>query len=750
MSAQSSRVHGPWTGRRPPRVQRKWPARLAFLLLTTGAHAAGAVEPDLFALCRPEHAIAPSLPTVDEPGATLLSSREALAEGNGAVTLSGEVQALRDGQALHADRARYEQDTGRLDAEGNVSYLREGLAVDGERGTFSLDADSGTLAGARFRLFARHARGEAENARMVDSNVTVLETARYTTCDPGDEDWLLRASRVRLDRSTGIGTARNARLSFMGVPFLYTPWISFPIDDRRRSGFLYPGVRDSSRNGLEFSLPYYLNLAPNYDATLTPTYMKKRGMMLDSELRYLGRRHVGLIDVSWLPDDREMQRERSRIGYLHQTLPGLGPSLDVNYNRVSDPGFFDDFGNDLGIASITHLEQRAALGYQAENWMASARLQRYQTVDEAIPPNNRPYRQEPALTFRSQLPEYNFRPNARLIGSYVDFRHDTRLEGRRMEVQPGITFPMYTLAAYLQPSLTLRHTSYRLDDATGADGDSLDRTLPVVTIDGGVFLERNFDWGKRELIQTLEPRLYYLYVPYREQDHLPRFDAGVPDFNFSQLFRDNRFNGSDRVGDANQLATALVTRFIDAQTGREWLQAGIGRIHYFQDRRVQLAGEPQTARRSDLVGEVTATMGIVTARLDARRSEETDRIDRAGVALQYRPGPRRLLGVGYRFRDDILEQTDLTVLWPLGSRWHVIARHNYSLHDRRTLETLAGFEYRSCCWRARMVSRRYLDSVAGVQDPEYNRSLYLQIEFIGLASLGDDLESLLERGILGY
>ena len=750
MSAEPSRAYGSRTRKRPPHAKRHRPGvTLLTLLLLGSARVLAAAEPELFALCRPEHAVQPEIPSSPERGITVLTSREAIAEGDGTVTLTGDVQALRDGQALNADRARYDQNNARIAVDGNVVYLRQGMAIDGDEGEFSLDTDSGELASARFRLFARHARGEAESARMLDSNVTTLGDARYTTCDPGDEDWLLRASHVRLDRATGIGTARNARLSFMGVPFLYTPWISFPIDDRRRSGFLYPNVRDSSSNGLEFSIPYYLNLAPNYDATLTPHYMKKRGLMLESEFRYLGKRYEGLMDVSWVPNDQEMQRERSLIGYRHNTIPGAGFNLDVDYNRVSDADYFDDFGNDLGIASITHLEQRAVLGYQANNWTASARVQRYQTVDEAIATNQRPYRQEPALTFRSQLPEYNFRPNARLIGSYVDFRHEARQEGQRMEAQPALTFPMYSLAAYLQPTVTLRHTAYHLERV--ADGDSRpERTLPVVTVDSGMFLERNLDWGGRGLIQTLEPRLYYLYVPYRDQDHLPVFDSGIADFNFSQLFRDNRFNGSDRVGDANQLATALITRFIDAQTGRERFHAGIGRIHYFRDRRVRLSGDPLTARRSDLVGEATAILGPLSARMDARRSEESGDVDVAGVSVQYRPGPRRLIGAAYRFRDETIEQTDFTLLWPLGRRWHAVARHNYSLHDRRTLETIAGVEYRSCCWRARVVSRRHLENVIGNEEPEYKRSLYLQIEFICLASLGDDLESLLERGILGY
>lgn len=731
----------------PPRCPGKVNKPLLFLLLAGGTVGAGAADSDLFALCRSD-ATTPALPSPPPSGATLLSADRAVSDGDGTITLTGSVEALRAGQFLQANAGRYRPGAGIVDASGNVSYLREDMRIEGESGEFGLGTETGLVIGSRFELFERHARGEAATARMLDRDVTVLDEAWYTTCDPGREDWLLRAARVRLDRESGVGVAHHARLSFMRVPLLYTPWISFPIDDRRRSGFLYPDIRDSSRSGLELSLPYYLNLAPNRDATITPRHLKKRGSMIESEIRYLGRNHHGQLDIGWLPNDRQTGRDRSLFSYRHQTLPGTGPSVDVDYNHVSDADYLRDFGNDLGIVSLTHLEKRATLGYQARHWLATAGLQRYQTVDDDIRPAARPYRLEPVLSFGTQLPEHNFRPGLKLAATHVNFRHAIRVEGQRYEIRPALSYPMYGLAGFIEPSVSLRHTGYRLDNA--APGDSqLTRTLPIITVDSGIFLERRLDLRGRTLIQTLEPRAFFLHVPYREQDHLPQFDTGTPDFNFSQLFRDNRFNGADRVGDAHHVALALVTRLIDATNGRERLTAGIGQIHHFRDRRVQLGGRPpETASRSDLVGEATGQAGNVTLRLDARRSEHNGHLDRAGLDMAYRPGPRRLLGIGYRYREKVVEQADLTVLWPLGARWHVLARHSHSLHDRRTLETITGLEYRSCCWRLRLVSRRYLDGVAEGRDAEYNRSIYAQLEFIGLASLGDDLEDLLERGIL--
>ncbi|MDR2877290.1 MAG: LPS-assembly protein LptD [Chromatiales bacterium] len=716
-------------------------------MATAGAHGAQLS----FNLCRAETLEAPALPppTLDAAGKTLLRADEAHTDENDVVTLIGNVSAFRDDQLLYTDRAIYEQRHSRINAIGNVRYLRKGLMIEGERGNLSLNDDTGALDNADFMLFDRHGRGNARSVNIVDRDTTVLNDASYTTCDPGKEDWLLRASYVHLDRESGTGIAHHARLSFMGVPFLYVPWMSFSIDDQRQSGFLAPIIKSSSRNGAEILTPFYINIAPRYDARLTPRYMEKRGTMLDTELRYLNPHSAGILDFNYLRDDQLLGEKRHLLSYRHTAQPGAGFGLDIDYHRASDANYFRDFGNNLGLASITHLEQRAILTYQAENWNASARMQRYQTVDETIAPAQRPYRQAPALTLRSQLSETNFRPNYRLVGSYVDFRHDINLEGQRLEIQPGITLPMYALSGYVQPALTLRHTSYTLDVPPGQTSN-LDYTLPVFNIDSGIFLERNARWGEREVIHTLEPRLYYLYVPYRNQEALPLFDTGIPDFNFTQLFRDNRFNGADRVGDANQLSAALVTRVIDAQNGRERMQAGIGQIFYFEDRRVQLNSSTETARRSDIVAEANAALTTtINLRADARRSEQNGRIDRAGLSLGYQPAPRSLINIAYRYREDTLEQTDLTLSWPLSERWHVVARHNYSLHDERTLDALAGVEYSSCCWRFRIVDRRYLNGVASNTTSEYNRSIYFQLEFIGLASLGDNLESLLERGILG-
>ncbi len=717
----------------------------------SAAQAAGSPPLD-WTLCHiqyapPERFLA--LPEPEQPGATLLSAKNARILDQTLLVLREDVEVIRDGQLLRADRAAYDRERDELRAEGNVSFLREGISLDGDRGEMQLDANQGHLENARFLIYERHARGQAEMAIIEDRNRTLLSRMSYTTCDPGRDDWLLKASAVRLDQATGTGTARHVTVLFKGVPFLYSPYLSFPIDDRRKSGLLSPTLRDSSKNGFDFALPYYLNLAPRFDATLTPRIVTKRGGMLESEFRYLNPKSRGQIETTYLPDDDLAARDRYLLHYRHAARPSDRLSLDIDFNRASDSEYFRDLGNSLSIASITHLEQRALLGYQANNWMASARLQAYQTIDDTIANNQRPYRQLPVLLFRTLRPEFSSRLNPRFVTSYVNFDHDDRLPtGGRLDLQPGITLPFYSIAAYAQPTLTLRHTAYHLDETGPLIAESAPRrTLPVFSFDTGLFLERDARWGSQAMLQTLEPRLYYLYIPYRDQSGLPRFDSGIPDFNFTQLFRDNRFNGSDRVGDANQLSIAVTTRFLDAVNARQRAQFGIGRIVYFQDREVTLNGVTETAAVSDIVAEGTANLTpSLSFRLDTRLSEDTGKFDKGGVWLQYRPLPRSIFNVSYRYRDNSLEQTDVSILWPLGPRWHLIARHNYSLRDERILETLAGLEYQSCCWRLRVVSRRFVDDDLGNTD----RSIYVQFDLKGLTSIGTGLESLLEHGILGY
>lgn len=723
----------------------------AFLLLafyTLEGNASANI--DQWALCR-SHSDQPvlSTPTGKLPtgGEIILTAEEAEIVNKDTVILQGNIHALQNDQHLRADTAVYYKSADDLHAEGNILYSREDLTIGGVSADISLNSNTGVFYETDYSLHSRHARGSAISANMEGKDITVLKNVTYTTCDINDDAWLLKSSSVRLDQLNGVGSAKNVVLTLNQVPFFYFPYLTFPIDDRRKSGFLSPSYAHSTDNGHEFTLPYYINIAPQLDATLAPRFISKRGTMIKGELRYLTPINRGQLNLEYLPDDDQIAQDRHLISIEDKARFSSRLTSDVEIIQVSDTEYFRDLGNSLSLSSITHLRQLAGLNYQADAWTADALLESYQTVDDTIPDTSRPYQRLPQLLFRTAVPAEDVLVDLGLIGEYVDFRHDDRISGSRIDLQPSIEFPLRTTAAFLIPNLTLRYTTYELETEPSVTDPGPSRTLPLFSMDSGIFLERDVQWGGQPMIHTLEPRLYYLYTPFREQTDIPRFDTSLPDFNYSQLFRNNRFTGADRIGDANQISAALTTRLFEKETGRERLRAGIGRIYYFQDREVSLNNQAETSDSSDIVAEAVASLTPwLKTRLDVRLNEESHQFDKGSVLLQYMPNPHSIFNVGYRYQEAAIEQSDISLLWPLNRHWNIIGRHNYSLLDQRALETLAGVEYQSCCWRIRIVNRRYLNDDLG----DMRENLYIQFELKGLTSQGADLESVLENGILGY
>ena len=683
----------------------------------------------------------------NESDEIVLNADEGHALAKDIMALSGNVRMDRRNQHLQADAAVYHESSRLLEARGNVKLVQDDISILGDTATLNLEQHSGAVDNTTFLLQSRHARGTAVHATIIDRDHTSLEKVSYTTCDPGDEDWTLKSRHVELDHSQGTGTATHVVLSFQHIPFFYVPYMSFPIDDRRKSGFLTPSFRNSSSSGDEFTLPYYLNLAPQADATITPRYISRRGTQIQGEFRYLGRRSAGILDTEHLANDSLYGENRDRFRLRHNSspLPALRTNLELD--RVSDVQYFDDLGNSLSTTSITHLKQEFSAQYDASAWSSTVRLQTYQTIDETIPENARPYRRLPQVLFSTRFPQDSNRLNYSLNSEFVDFQRRGRISGDRFDIEGTASLPMTKLWAYLTPSLTYRYTAYRLDNTVPVTNDTPSRALPSATVDGGLFFERDTRWGQTKILQTLEPRLYYVKIPYREQTEIPLFDSGVPDFSFAQLFRANRFTGADRVGDANQLTLALTTRYIEQESGRQRISASVGQIIYFSDREVTLVGSPQTASTSDTVAEVSALITpSLTGKTDVRWNPDLAKIDKGSIQISYAPGKRRIMNISYRFREAELEQTDLSFIWPLSRSWHVVGRRNYSIFDGRPLETLAGFEYESCCWRFQLVKRNYVNDVSGAS----NDTLYFQLELKGLTSFGDRIESVLENGILGY
>lgn len=726
--------------RPPSRLRAALP--LSLLIWNNGAAAAPA---DDWAHC-PAPAAVP-LDARPEAGGDVirLSGDEVEVNDMRVYRAQGNVEIRRSGARLEADQLTYDEETADVRASGDVRYTKGGLTLEGRQGEFNLDSERGVMVPGEYQWSERHARGIAAKVVREGAELTILDQATYTTCPASDEDWILRAGKVRLNQATGQGSATNVRVSFKHMPLLYVPYISFPITGERKSGLLIPSIGYAQDMGLDFRWPWYWNIAPNYDATFTPRYMQRRGVQLGTELRYLTPRHSGNAYIEVLPDDDVYGDTRSLISYRHNSELPAQWRIALDANRASDPHYFEDLGNSLNAVSTTYLESRAELSRAWEGHSLVARAQGYQIVDPTLSEASKPYERLPQVIY-----QWHDATGGSEYGMYTEavrFIRTDAVTGTRIHLDPTLSRPMEGAAYALVPSARLRHTRYDLEHV-GASAQTLTRTVPTFSLDGTLFFERDTTFAGREWLHTLEPRAYYLYVPFRDQSDIPVFDTGRLDFSYAQLFRPDRYSGTDRIGDANQLSIGVTTRLLASDTGAEWIRASVGQSYHFSERRVTLPGEaPGTRRTSDLAAELQARLGEHW-RADANwQWDPADtRTEWIGVQLRYEDGPYRLANIGHRFRDDQIDQTDISFFWPIAPQWRAVGRWNYSYREQRPIETLAGFEYDSCCWAFRFVSRRYVRDAAG----EVNQSWYFQLELKGLAGLGNGIEDLLEHGILGY
>jgi LPS-assembly protein len=671
------------------------------------------------------------------------------ARRDGEMLLRGDVIISQGNRRLKTRDAVYDTQTQSFKVDSGVEYSDPNLKVTGSGAHVEPDGGA-TFEGAQFELPARSARGSAERINATAEGRLQLDGVRYTTCPVGNEDWLLRASDIDINQQSGIGLGRGVRLDFKGVPILYTPFISFPVGTERKSGFLFPTIGTSSSSGYSLSVPWYWNIAPNYDATFTPTYYSKRGARLDSELRYLADFGRGTLLAQYLPDDQEFGAERSLLHFENRSDLTDHLRLDLDAANASDSQWFEDFGLGPEGTSISYLNRSANLTYLDANWFAVLNAQNFQTIDDiGIAPTDRPYTMLPQLFVRADFPDQLYGLAVGLDAELVNFDHnfDALQTGWRVDVAPQVRLPLRGAGIYLEPAASWRYTSYQLEDtASGAD-DSPQRSAPILSLDGGLVFER-LSGSKQQRVQTLEPRVKYLYVPYRNQDDLPVFDTDAADLNVVQLFRDNRYVGADRLSDANQLSIGVTTRLLDADSGKQFIAATIGQAYYFTEPRVALPGEVlEDPENSDLIAELDLTAyGNWNISMGVQWDTGETRSEKSDVQLQYRPSNDRVLNLGYRFRRGSIEQVDGSLAWPIAREWSAYARMVYSLEDDATLDQFAGLEYRSCCWRLRLVARRYVSDRTG----DLDTSVLLQLELNGLSSVGVGADAFLERSIRGY
>jgi LPS-assembly protein len=647
------------------------------------------------------------------------------------------------GGLLTAERMNVQQST--VDVIGRMTFGNEDFTVFADGAELDSETREISFAAAGFNVPKRPARGSAEQIVMTDAKTMSLQSLNFTTCPEDDTDWVLLARELTLDAEAGFGTARGVKLKFKGVPILYAPYFTFPIDDQRKSGFLTPQIADRERTGLDVSVPYYFNLAPNYDFTFEPRYMSKRGTQMNGDFRYLMPRTHGLLAYDYLADDEQTGESRSYLNLRHETFFGRGWQMVASIEDVSDETYFEDLGDSLSVTSQTHLNQYLDIDFFAPQWSLRNRFQRYQTIDTLIAPTDRPYEQVPQMVFDGLWSGrfWAFDSNTEL----VNFDREVGVTGWRLDATQEIGLRFGGSGMYMTPAVAWRQTNYWLDDPVTGTEQTLTRGLPIGSIDTGLRFERSAGETSR-LIQTLEPRLLYVNVPFKDQSQLPVFDTIVPDFNLVQLFRKYQFVGPDRVADTDQLSFGLMTRLITSSDGVERLSATLGRTHYLDVQTVSLPGQVLTnVNDSDYVAELDMSLSRKwNLDLGYQWNSDTNSTVRAETRFEFRPKGDRLFGVGYRSREGSLEQGDLLMVWPLASSWRFIGQYSYSLLDEEPLEQFAGLEYEACCWRVRVTGRRYISSRTG----ETDNSISFQFELKGLSQRTSSPEEFLDRGILGY
>jgi LPS-assembly protein len=696
--------------------------------------------------------------------------------------IEGNAQLRKRSIVIKADRLEYRQADDIAKAAGNVRILRDGNLFTGTELELKLEAFQGHFLEPQYEFLRIGGAGRAERIDFIDDKRSVARNATFSTCrNPGLPgwlpDWILQASKIDFDFEEEVGRAENAQIRFKDIPLLAAPSVTFPLTDKRKSGLLPPSINIDNISGLELSLPYYWNLAPNRDLTLSPTLKTKRGIDFGAEFRYLEHAYQGLVNANFLPADKLRDRDRWGLHASHQAIHpvyGLGAvGINMNLNRVSDDNYWRDFPR--GGASLTQrlLPNDLQINWQAEGVRAQLRTLKWQTLQDTSAPILAPYDKLPNLNVRMDRPINGLQLS--LEGDYAHFVGDPALTGQpnahRSYAIAAASFPIRTAGMYIVPKVQLHQTQYRFDSPVTQVGSylgatSANRSVPTYSIDAGLIFERNSQWFGRDFIQTLEPRLFWTKTPFRDQLGLPVYDSAARDFNFTSIWNENEYSGQDRISASNTLTVGAVSKLLNPESGVENLRLTLAQRLRFADQNVVLPGEaPATAKVSDLLFGVGLNWNPQW-QLDStvQYSPTDNRSVRATVLARYSPSHYRVVSVAYRFKKGSSEQIDIGWQWPLDDLWrnktdeingagrglgsgrlYSVGRINYSMQDKKVVDAVLGIEYDSGCWLTRVVLERLQRS-----DASPNTRIMFQLEFSGFSRVGSNPTETLKQQIPGY
>ena len=679
--------------------------------------------------------------------------------------LNRNVEITRGQSGITADTACYMRVEDEVTATGNVNMWRFGDRYKGDELQLNLETGKGYLLNPTYFLADSNGQGQADRIDFLGEQQAVVRNGTYSTCEGPDPDWYLKSSTLRLDSGRDVGTAGKTIIYFKDVPIIGTPAMSFSLSGQRRSGWLPPTVGFGSQGKAEVMVPYYVNIAPNRDLTLYPRMMFDRGFQMGATGRYLGSTYQGETHVEVLPDDRETNTTRWRVDSLHSQSIKPNWSYGWNLHGASDDEYPSDFSRTVAASAERQLLREVRTDYYGQFWSLTARAQNYQILQDPAAATNpslavpRPY---------DRLPQINFRAARYDVAGFdwsIDaeatrFDHPDLVGGNRAVVQGQVSYPIVRPGWFVTPKLMYNAAKYDLENKNLAPGQpsKLSRTIPTVSLDSGMVFERKTTLFGGAATQTLEPRLFYVYTPYEDQDDIPLFDTGRAGFNYAQLFSENRYVGLDRVSDANQVTAALVSRFIQ-EDGAERLRLAFGQRLYLEEPRVRIPGEEQHKSRSDLLLAASGTISESwTFDSGVQYDANGSSLYSSNVGVQWRPGKMKVLNAEYRYQRDSFRNIDLSAQWPIGRRWYGVGRVSYALRSYgvgqevnpatggKLIESLIGLEYKADCWVFRMGAQRFVTAAQETSTP-----IFFQLELNGLSrlGLGNPLESF-NKSIPGY
>jgi LPS-assembly protein len=660
------------------------------------------------------------------------------------IIFSGQVVLDRAGQRIRADELFVDNLTEQLRANGQVIFEDANFRLQTEALSLDQKTNSARFESAEFQLPGQHASGSASEIIKTDDSRSRFLDVLYTTCDPEDRDWHLKASELTIDQDSGRGSANNATLYFHNIPFFYLPYIMFPIDDRRMSGMLTPLASYSDARGASLAVPIYWNIASNIDATITPAWYSKRGFQWNSENRYLTQNQQGQVDLSYL-DDELSASDRWLKKWQHKSDLALNLKADILLQEVSDDLYFSDFepltseGDD-----IDYLKRHISISHRSDAWQSRLSWQDYQTIDQTIAISSQPYQRLPGLTIDSLFKPFDNGLQFNLHNEWVSFERESSVTGSRLHVAPSVSWTKTASWYFLKPKLQYALSQYELDNNSPND-NSIFRSIPSFSLDSGLIFERVFS-ASRGWIQTLEPRLFYLNTPFEDQSMIPDFDTALLSESYNNLFKTNRFSGFDRIGDADQFTLGIGSRIISTASGTELLDVEIAQILYRQDRQVSLDNITITDSKSNLIAQLTMTPSEnwkISSKLV--RLQQSGELSEKNLSINYQ-NQGFAANIEYFFTDQVLEQSLLSAVYPVNERWTIVAKYHESELFDKPVENLFGLSYESCCWGLKILASQTSDD----NFIETDRAIYFELTLKGLTQVGRDIDTELSSSIPGY